>query len=988
MLLFLVVTPFPIQQMVKPCFVSAWVPTKTSSTTKLCCSRTRNNFLLQFSLSSDLHPSWIASSVQKRAPLEQRHSGHAKLSIPPLAGKALQQSCCCSQNYRVPTALNMATNSKELRFHLFSPMEETTTPTQWNNNYQHYPEKSTKQEQTPFLAQLARSFTNTDDDKPTNLQTKSTVLSSLLDATGGWLFPQETKDVVAPTATSTNTPLWGNDNDFHHFAFSPAKTPTSTAPVTVTTTSTTITATATSSIYQSVESTTTSTSTTTTSVHLAEKGGGTFRNSIATTTTVFRSVSSVTTSARTGESIDSFLFRNQKFMQPIHHSRQLHRRHVYHHSHDSHPSRPIYQGYGASLQLTEEERKLFALLRRVREDTRLSTTLRVAGGWVRDKLLATPEFSAYHAVFQVAGKRLTSKFRPSSSFTVTAAATPTTNTVVGTNILSANEVQPKPVDIDIALDDMLGREFAEHLNEYLKGQGEETHSVGVVLKNPEKSKHLETATMKVGSFWIDFVNLRAEEYTQQDSRIPDLMRIGTASEDALRRDLTINSLFYNINTGQVEDWTGRGFDDLRKGIVATPLPPLTTLLDDPLRVLRSIRFAARLRFTMDDELVEAAKDDRVRTALQQKVSRERIGSEVELMLRSPDPVGAMRLLLDLKLTNTVFPQIPTQSDLGTRGLALLSTAHDHLADCKWSPPMWCHKSSETGTSGGGLRLLEDEEARRLLWYSAFLKPVHDRCKLQQLSAPYRQSKKEKRHSPVQQLLVDDLKRPARDAESIGKILRAADDISQMMQNGSVVSATMILLSDINIVHHHQDEDGQGWIPYMNGRRVDPTTEEDPVWMHAMDFRLACWQVLCRIGPLWRAAFILSLSEELNACLQGDDSLEYAIEGDVVDESRQELRRGIIERYDIFAASLIRLGLIGNASWNSKPLLDGDALKELLPNIPKGPTFREIMDEQADWMITHPGADSKALSAYLLELFPNYGPDKEAEADNPGTEDKL
>eukprot|EP00523_Entomoneis_sp_CCMP467_P010595 CAMPEP_0168738108 /NCGR_PEP_ID=MMETSP0724-20121128/10757_1 /TAXON_ID=265536 /ORGANISM="Amphiprora sp., Strain CCMP467" /LENGTH=504 /DNA_ID=CAMNT_0008785429 /DNA_START=165 /DNA_END=1676 /DNA_ORIENTATION=+ len=235
-------------------------------------------------------------------------------------------------------------------------------------------------------------------------------------------------------------------------------------------------------------------------------------------------------------------------------------------SEDPEAIKPVQQGYGSSLVLTDTE------------------------------------FNTYHAVFEVAGKRLTSKFR------MTKASPPQQQPSLGrlgTKILTANDATQKPVDIDIALDDMLGREFAEHLNDYLSSQGEETHSVGVVLKNPEKSKHLETATMKVGTFWIDFVNLRAEEYTQ-DSRIPDLMRIGTASEDAFRRDLTINALFYNINTGEVEDWTGRGFDDLRKGIVATPLPPLTTLLDDPLRVLRSVRFAARLRFTMDDELTQAA----------------------------------------------------------------------------------------------------------------------------------------------------------------------------------------------------------------------------------------------------------------------------------------------------------------------------------------------------------------------------------------------
>lgn len=165
--------------------------------------------------------------------------------------------------------------------------------------------------------------------------------------------------------------------------------------------------------------------------------------------------------------------------------------------------------------MTDEERNLFTLLRRVRKDTHLDTTLRVAGGWVRDKLLATPEFQAYHTVFEVGTKqrRLTSKFKTAASMGRQ-----------GTKVLATNEAS-QPVDIDIALDDMLGREFADHLNEYLVANGEDTVSVGVVLKNPEKSKHLETATMKVGSFWIDFVNLRAEEYTQ-DSRIPDLMRIG------------------------------------------------------------------------------------------------------------------------------------------------------------------------------------------------------------------------------------------------------------------------------------------------------------------------------------------------------------------------------------------------------------------------------------------------------------------------------
>lgn len=91
--------------------------------------------------------------------------------------------------------------------------------------------------------------------------------------------------------------------------------------------------------------------------------------------------------------------------------------------------------------------------------------------------------------------------------------------------------------------------------------------------------------------FIDLVNLRSEKYTD-DSRVP-VIEIGSPEEDALRRDLTINALFYNINEQKVEDFTGKGLEDLQNGIIRTPLDPLQTFLDDPLRVLRTIRFACR-----------------------------------------------------------------------------------------------------------------------------------------------------------------------------------------------------------------------------------------------------------------------------------------------------------------------------------------------------------------------------------------------------------
>lgn len=69
--------------------------------------------------------------------------------------------------------------------------------------------------------------------------------------------------------------------------------------------------------------------------------------------------------------------------------------------------------------------------------------------------------------------------------------------------------------------------------------------------------------------------------------------MGTPVEDAFRRDFTINALFYNINEDKVEDFTNKGLEDMQKKILRTPLCPIKTFIDDPLRILRGFRFAAR-----------------------------------------------------------------------------------------------------------------------------------------------------------------------------------------------------------------------------------------------------------------------------------------------------------------------------------------------------------------------------------------------------------
>ena len=244
---------------------------------------------------------------------------------------------------------------------------------------------------------------------------------------------------------------------------------------------------------------------------------------------------------------------------------------------------------GGLIRLLDEEQRLFDLLLRVVDECNLSTELRCAGGWVRDKLL---------------GKESS--------------------------------------DIDIALDNMMGEDFAERLNEYLVSHGEEGTSVAVIQSNPEKSKHLETAKVKFRGLEIDLVNLRSEAYAST-SRIPTI-EFGTAEQDAMRRDFTVNALFYNIKHGTVEDLTKHGLSDLRKGLLRTPLPAHQTFMDDPLRVLRAIRFASRLDFELHSDIAVAGSSEDVRTALDTKVSRERITAEFEATLQGPDPKAGLLLI--------------------------------------------------------------------------------------------------------------------------------------------------------------------------------------------------------------------------------------------------------------------------------------------------------------------------------------------------------
>lgn len=194
------------------------------------------------------------------------------------------------------------------------------------------------------------------------------------------------------------------------------------------------------------------------------------------------------------------------------------------------------------------------------------------------------------------------------------------------------------VDIDIGIDTLTGLDFGTFMKKYLeqpeakaKYTSDVVGSLAKIKANPEKSKHLDTITTRILGLDIDLVNLRKETYAE-DSRNPQ-MEFGTPEEDALRRDATVNALFYNLSSSEVEDLTGRGLEDMKLKVIKTPLEPLQTFRDDPLRVLRAIRFASRLNYRIAAEDEAAMGESSIRDALRLKITRERVGVEIIKMLK-------------------------------------------------------------------------------------------------------------------------------------------------------------------------------------------------------------------------------------------------------------------------------------------------------------------------------------------------------------------
>ncbi|OLN97321.1 CCA tRNA nucleotidyltransferase, mitochondrial [Colletotrichum chlorophyti] len=259
-------------------------------------------------------------------------------------------------------------------------------------------------------------------------------------------------------------------------------------------------------------------------------------------------------------------------------------------------------------------------------------------------------------------------------------------------------------DIDTAINVMTGYTFGEELGRYCDQEkhrkkhnmnSDDLGGIHKIAANPDKSKHLETATLRLFGLDVDFVNLRKETYTQ-DSRNPT-MEFGTAEEDARRRDATINALFYNLHTGHVEDFTG-GLVDMEARLIRTPMDPLQTFMDDPLRVLRLIRFASRLGFDIDPAATAVMAEPGVLDALRLKISRN-------------NPRSALDLIHNLALYEAIF------SDPNGEG-------HPPPDTSKWNVAYECLDRLARDKAPGSIydTLVRSDEAAFFAWNLAAVTP--------------------------------------------------------------------------------------------------------------------------------------------------------------------------------------------------------------------------------------------------------------------------
>jgi len=206
-------------------------------------------------------------------------------------------------------------------------------------------------------------------------------------------------------------------------------------------------------------------------------------------------------------------------------------------------------------------------------------------------------------------------------------------------------------DIDIVVLGS-GVDFAEKVAQALPGD-----------KHVSYFKNFGTAQIKTSDYIIEFIGARKESY-DRNSRKPAVEN-GSIEDDQRRRDFTINAMYLSLNKadfGQLLD-PFNGIQDLQDGIIRTPLDPDITFSDDPLRMMRAVRFATRLGFIIQPETFDSLKKNADRIKI---VSQERISDELNGIIMCKQPGRGFEILFNTGILHHIFPEMVALHGIETR----------------------------------------------------------------------------------------------------------------------------------------------------------------------------------------------------------------------------------------------------------------------------------------------------------------------------------
>lgn len=206
--------------------------------------------------------------------------------------------------------------------------------------------------------------------------------------------------------------------------------------------------------------------------------------------------------------------------------------------------------------------------------------------------------------------------------------------------------------------DMILKRHCKDIDIVVAGSGIELAGL-VALKlgqdtNVKVFRNFGAAMIRHDDMEIEFVGARKESY-RNESRKP-VVENGTIQDDQNRRDFTINALAISLqkkNYGEVND-PFKGLEDLKNGIIRTPLDPVATFSDDPLRMMRAIRFATQLEFSIEENTMNAVSSMKERISI---ISKERISDELNKIILSKKPSVGFSLLKSSGLLEIIFPEM-------------------------------------------------------------------------------------------------------------------------------------------------------------------------------------------------------------------------------------------------------------------------------------------------------------------------------------------